>query len=105
MLVSATPPRVRNSVSVESPYGLRSFTLVLGDVTQAPDPVLVVPTHANLGLPLDGRVLQSAAERVGITYNSYEPMLVPQPGFGTFRLHNKGRFPGEELLLVRIPGP
>jgi hypothetical protein len=74
-------------------------------VTQAPDPVLVVPTHANLELPLNGRVLQSAAERFGFTYNSYEPMLVPQPGFGTFRVHNKGRFPGEELLLVRIPGP
>lgn len=65
----------------------------------------MVPTHANLELPLDGRVLQSAAERFGFTYNSYEPMLVPQPGFGTFRVHKKGRFPGEELLLVRIPGP
>jgi hypothetical protein len=31
-------------------------------------------------------------------------MLVPQPGFGTFRVHDKGFFPGEELLLVRIPG-
>ena len=47
--------------------------------------------------PLDGRVLQTAAGRFGLTYNSYEPMLVSQPGFGTFRVHNKGRFPGEEL--------
>ena len=105
MLVSATSPRVRNSVTVESPYGLRSFTLLLGDVTQAPDPVLVVPTHANLKFSLDGRVLERAAERFGITFNSYDPMLVPQPGFGTFRVYNKGSFPGEELLLVRIPAP
>src|SRR5438132_3760029 len=30
MTVESTPPRVRNSVTVESLYGLRSFTLVLG---------------------------------------------------------------------------
>ena len=52
---STTPTRGRNSVTVESPYGLRSFTLVLGDVTEAPDAALVVPTHANVALPLDGK--------------------------------------------------
>jgi hypothetical protein len=50
-------------------------------------------------------VLERAAERFGLTYNSYEPMLVPRRGFGTFRVHDKGQFPGEELLLVRIPSP
>jgi len=105
MRVKKTRPRVRNSVSVESPYGLRSFTLVLGDITEAAAAVLVVPTHANVGFPLDGKVLQAAADRFRLTYTNLEQMLVPEPGFGTFRLREKGDFPGEEVLLVRIPGP
>jgi hypothetical protein len=98
-------PHVRNSVSVESPYGLRSFTLMLGDVTAATDAVLVIPTHANMGFPLDGTVLQAATDRFRITYSDLEQILVPEPGFGTFRVRNKGDFSGKEVLLVRIPGP
>jgi hypothetical protein len=105
MTIESTSPRVRNSVTVESLYGLRSFTLVLGDVTEAPDAALVVPTHANVALPLDGKVLQAAAARFRLTYSSLEPLLVPEPGFGTFRVRDKGHFSGEEVLLVRIPGP
>jgi hypothetical protein len=105
MTAESTPPRVRNSVTVESPYGLRSFTLVLGDVTEASDAVLVVPTHANVALPLDGRVLQAAADRFRLAYSSLEPVLVPEPGFGTCRVRDKGHFSGGEVLLVRIPGP
>ncbi|MBV9151750.1 MAG: hypothetical protein JO213_15905 [Alphaproteobacteria bacterium] len=101
----STPNRVRNSVSVESPYGLRSFTLMLGDITEASDAVLVVPTHANEAFPLDGRVLQAASDRFRLTYTELEPMLVPEPAFGTFRVRDKGDFSGEEVLLVRIPGP
>ena len=101
----STLPRVRNSVSVESPHGLRRFTLVLGDITKGSDAVLVVPTHANEAFPPDGRVLQAAADCFGFTYSNLEPMLVPAAGFGTFRLREKGDFPGEEVLLVRIPGP
>jgi hypothetical protein len=41
MALESASPRVRNSVTVESPYGLRSFTLLLGDITEAHDPVLV----------------------------------------------------------------
>jgi hypothetical protein len=104
-MLDINPPRVRNSVTVESPYGLLSFTLVLGDISQSPDPVVVVPTHASLDLALDGQVLQAVTNRFGSTCNDYEPILVPQPGFGTFRVSDKGNFPGEELLLVRIPGP
>lgn len=74
MTVESTPPRVRNSVTVELPYGLHNFTLVLGDVTEASDAALVVPTHANPGLPLDGKVLQAAADRFRLTYSGLEPV-------------------------------
>ena len=104
MMSPSDPPRVRNSVTVESPYGLRSFTLVLGDITQAPDPVLAVPTHANELAPVSGQVLTSAVLRYGIAFDSLEPLLTPRSGFGTFRVRNVGRFPGQAVLLVRIPG-
>jgi hypothetical protein len=58
-----------------------------------------------VALPLDGKVLQAAADRFRLTYGSLEPVLVPEPGFGTFRLRDRGHFSGAEVLLVRIPGP
>jgi hypothetical protein len=104
MALESASPRVRNSVTVESPYGLRSFTLLLGDITEAHDPVLVVPTHANMAFPLDGKVLEAAANRFRLVYGNLEPIVVPEPGFGTFRVQDKGDFLGEEVLVVRIPG-
>jgi hypothetical protein len=47
--------------------------------------------------------LQSAPGSTFVTGSSNRANRVLRNG--TFRLHNKGRFSGEELLLVRIPGP
>lgn len=101
---SASTPGVRNSVSVESPYGLRSFTLILGDIAASPDPVLVVPTHAYARVPVTGQVVDAIEHRYGVDFGSLEPLLVPREGFGTYRVGNRGKFPGREILLVRIPG-
>lgn len=98
-----TPP-IRNSVTVESPYGLRSFTLRLGDIAMANDPVLAVPTHANSDVRPSGDVLRAVEKRYGVVFRNPEPLLVPRQGFGTYRIRDRGNFPGREILLVRIPG-
>lgn len=97
-------PRIRNSVTVESPYGLRSFTLRLGDISKADDPVLAVPTHSNPNFQLTGAVLSTVATRFGVDFGRLEPLLVPRRDFGTYRVLDRGNFPGHEILLVRIPG-
>lgn len=97
-------PKIRNSVTVESPYGLRSFTLQLGDIARSKDSVLVVPTHANPQLWLTGGVLYAVAKRYAVDFNTLEPLIVPHEGFGTYRVRDRGSFPGQEILVVRIPG-
>lgn len=105
----------RNSVTVESPYGLRCFALRLGDVTAAPDPVLVVPTHAHPGFPPSGQVMEAVSTRFGANFDRIEPIVgglvedsprlaLGELGPGTFRLLDKGEFVGKEILMVRIPG-
>jgi hypothetical protein len=66
----------RNSVTVESPFGLRSFALRLGDVTEAFDPVLVVPTHANASFLPDGQVLDAVVGRFGPDFGQLEPIVL-----------------------------
>ena len=48
------PSSIRNTVAIESPLGLRSFTLHVGDVAQSMDTALIVPSHANAEFALDG---------------------------------------------------
>jgi hypothetical protein len=102
--MSLAEPLSLNSVTVESPYGLRSFALRAGDVTAAPDPVLVVPTHANEAFPPDGEVLTAAVERFGAQFDRLEPIVRGDGPVGTYRVIERGRFPGLEILVVRIPG-
>ena len=102
--MSLAEPLSLNSVTVESAYGIRSFALRAGDVTAAPDPVLVVPTHANEGFPPDGDVLTAAVERFGAQFDQLEPIVRGDGPVGTYRVIDKGRFPGLEILVVRIPG-
>lgn len=94
----------RNSVTVESPYGLRCFALRLGDVTESPDPVLIVPTHANLQLKPTGMVLDAAVRRYGARFDDLQPLLIANGAMGTYRVTKRGTFPGKEILVVRIPG-
>jgi len=96
---------LRNSVTVESPYGLRTFALRVGDITCAPDPVLVVPTHANLEYRPDGQVLSRVERTYGADFHKAEVVVTGRSGFiATYRLPNRGSFSGNEILLVRIPG-
>src|SRR5215217_6387090 len=95
----------RNSVTVESPYGLRTFALRDGDVTLSSDPVMVIPTHANSDYRPTGQVLSLAEERYGIDFTNIEKVVSGRLGtVGTYRLREKGKFAGNEVLLVRIAG-
>jgi hypothetical protein len=78
--------------------------LSLNSVSAAPDAVLVVPTHANERLPPDGEVLAAAVDRFGAEFDRLEPIVRADGPLGTYRVINKGSFPGVEILLVRIPG-
>lgn len=95
---------VRNTLTVESPFGLRSFNLLLGDITKSTDEVLVVPSHANVAAGAHGAVLSAIRRRYGVSFEYLEPLLAPRPGFGTYRVRDLGRYGGKEILVVRIPG-
>ena len=97
-------PGIKNWVSVESPYGLRNFTLHLGDITRAPDAALAVPTHAHAEHPLTGAVLSGLTQAFQVDFDSQEPLLVPEPCFGTSRITRCGKLQDRLVLLVRIPG-
>ena len=97
-------PQTQNWVTVESPYGLRNFTLVLGDITTAGDSAIAVPTHANANFMLTGAVLTAMRERHGIDFDSHEPIVVPEHAFGTYRVTDCGTFLNGSIFLVRIPG-
>jgi hypothetical protein len=97
-------PGIKNWVSVESPYGLRNFTLHFGDITRATDAALAVPTHAYEDHPLTGAVLSALTQMFGVDFESHEPLLVPEPCFGTFRVTKCGGLEDRLVLLVRIPG-
>jgi hypothetical protein len=95
---------IRNTVAIESPHGLRSFTLHLGDVTRSKDGGLVVPSHANPGFPPDGAVLSAIARKHDIDFENLEALIAPRPSFGTFRVVDPKSAPYAEVLVVRIPG-
>lgn len=101
---TAVASSIRNSVAVESPYGLRSFALRVGDISTASDAVLAVPTHANKELAPTGAVLSRVVDQYGVDFVNVEPLIVPRTGFGTYRVAERGEFNGAEILLVRIPG-
>ena len=75
-------PQIRNSVTVESPYGLRSFTLRLGDISGSSDSVLVVSTHANSAFEPTGDVIDAVEACSDVDFASREPLHVPRTGFG-----------------------
>lgn len=101
-MMSKTP---RNSVTVESPYGMRTFALRDGDVTNSVDPVLIVPTHANKDFQPTGRVLSLATERFHVDFANTEKIVSGRrEAVGTYRLRDTVDFHGNEILLVRIPG-
>lgn len=101
-----TDRSLRNSVTVESPYGLRSFALRQADILASPASILVVPTHASHGFPggLTGLVLEAARDRHGIDFDDHEPLVMGRWGMGTYRVRSTGSFAGSEVLLVRILG-
>jgi len=94
----------KNSVAVESARGLRTLALIEGTVEEAPDAVLVVPSHAAPEFPLTGAVLDVVRERYGIDFCALEPLLTGPGCLGTYRVVDKGAFPGREVLLLRVPG-
>jgi len=100
-----TDSSLRNSVTVESPYGLRCFALRFGDVTKSPDSVLVVPTHAYERYAPDGHVLSAAQASFDLDFENTELLVSGRTNMiGTYRLRDKGSYRGNEVLLVRIPG-
>ena len=84
-------PGIKNWVSVESPYGLRNFTLHFGDITRATDAALAVPTHAYEDHPLTGAVLTALTQIFGVDFESHEPLLVPATMFWDFSRHEMRR--------------
>lgn len=98
------PSSIRNTVAIESPHGLRSFTLHVGDVVQSMDAVLVVPSHAYAGSALTGQVLDAVRTRYGIDFDNLDPLVAPRTGYGTFRVSSTKPAPYSEILVVRIPG-
>lgn len=103
--MSATLP-TRNSVLVESPYGLRCFAMRVGDITASPDPVLVVPTHGKGHIHPEGAVLSAVERRFGARFDQLELLTMGTDPVSTYRLADgsRGSFPGREILVVRIPG-
>jgi hypothetical protein len=97
-------PQIQNWVTVESPHGLRNFTLVMGDISTARDAAIAVPTHANTDIPMSGAVMDAMRGRAGVEFNSHHPIVSPEPGFGTYQVADCGTLPNGSVLLVRIPG-
>jgi hypothetical protein len=97
--------RLINSVSVETPYGFRTFNLHHGDICSYRDDLLVVSGHADPGSYPAGAVIDALSNRFGIDFSDLSPLLLLEEAAGAWRVHT-GRLPHPgQLLLVRIPGP
>ena len=97
---SSHPPAAEN-FAFEPKGSSKAFG---GSISASRDSAVAVPTHANTDYPLSGAVLEAMRRKHGINFDSHEPILVPEHGLGTYRIKECGKFPGEAIFLVRIPG-
>ncbi|ORJ60309.1 hypothetical protein B5V00_08645 [Geothermobacter hydrogeniphilus] len=96
-----------NTTTVESPSGLRSINLCLGDICSSDDEVVAISSHADPFNSLTGMVVSSFIARLNVDFKILYPLLT-LPGHssvGTFQVASPlGKFPGKALFVVRVPG-
>jgi len=114
-----------NSLSFETYYGFKDFTLMYGDISEQPAELIVFSTHAGKGKP-SGAVISALHQKFGndildfdkmsqiisLTEKSYfnigaifpkdEKYNVPA---NTYLIEPKGNMPFKNILMLRLPGP
>ena len=114
-----------NSLSIETYYGFRDFTLIYGDIAEQPAELIVFSTHAGKGRP-SGSVISALERKFGtgtldfagmiqvipLTEGSYfnigavfprdQNFSVPA---NTYLIEPSGNMPYKNILMLRLPGP
>jgi O-acetyl-ADP-ribose deacetylase (regulator of RNase III) len=92
-----------NSMSVETPYGFRTFNLHHGNICNSQDNLLVVSSHANPLLSPGGSVIEAITQRYGMLFTELKPLIVLEGVFGTHYLETACGSPHQRILVVRVP--
>ena len=98
-------PEFVNRISIETIYGFKNINLFYGDILNSKDELLVISTHANPEMEMDGLLVNSLKKRFDVDFKFSNPLIIIKEQFGTFKLDKlTNNYPFKQILYVRIPG-
>lgn len=105
MSESIPPATQINSVSVETPQGLRTFELFAGDVFSQEADLLVISTHHEEDEPPSGPLVETIENTYGLPVDVSQPFMTFGGGVTACVQPGNDKTPFRQLLTMRIAAP